>query len=97
MNNLEDKLKAAILAAEITEEKRHAPAALKWLAPALACAALAAVLLVPRTPRDTFDSPELAYAELERTFAYISQKIDKGTGIATSGEARFETIKTIFE
>lgn len=97
MNNLEDKLKATILAAEITEEKRHAPAALKWLAPALACAALAAVLVIPRNPKDTFDNPELAYAELERTFALISQKIDMVSEIASKSEAPFETIKNIFE
>ena len=100
MNELEDKLKAAILAAEMTgtaETKRKAPATGRWAVPAFALAALAAVLVISRSPRDTFDSPELAYAELERTFAYISQKIDAGAEIAASGEARLETIKNIFE
>ena len=100
MNELEDKLKATILAAEMTgtaEIKRKAPAVGRWAVPAFALAAAAAVLLISRSPKDTFDSPELAYAELERTFAYISQKIDTGAGIAASGEARLETIKKIFE
>lgn len=100
MNELEDKLKATILAAEMTgtaEIKRKAPAVGRWAVPAFALAAAAAVLLISRSPKDTFDSPELAYAELERTFAYISQKIDTGAGIAASCEARLETIKNIFE
>lgn len=101
MDNLENKLKAAILASALVEEKKASrrtfQAALKWAAPAVAAAALAAFFLIPSGPKDTYDDPAVAYAELERTFNYISQKIDKGAEIASKAEAPIETIKTIFE
>lgn len=101
MENLEDKLKATVLAAAVAEERktsqRRFQAALRWAAPAFACAALAALLIVPSRPKDTFSDPEVAYAELEKTFSYISQKIDKGAEIAGKAEAPVETIKNLFE
>jgi len=39
--------------------------------------------VAPQEPKDTFDDPMLAYAELERTLNYISSKMDKGRDIAT--------------
>lgn len=47
----------------------------------LACMALG--LFFPRTIKDTYSDPSLAYAELEKTFAYISQKVDRGMDIAS--------------
>lgn len=101
MENLEEKLKAAVLAAAVVEERKKSErkfhAAMKWAAPAFACAALAAMLIIPSRPKDTFSDPAAAYAELEKTFAYISQKIDKGAEIASVADAPIETIKNIFE
>lgn len=101
MKNLEDRLGAAVLAAAISEERRRAVktsrTALSWVAPALAAASLGALLVIPSGPKDTFSDPALAYAEVERTFEYISKKIDKGTEIAAKAEAPVETLKTIFE
>ena len=44
-----------------------------------AAAALAALIVLPRLgsrePKDTFDDPRLAYAEVEKVFALISDKM----------------------
>ena len=100
MENLEDRLEAAVLAAAIVEEGKRKRAVsrtvLRWAVPAFA-AALALLLAVPSRPKDTFNDPALAYAEVERTFAYISQKIDKGAEIAAKAEEPVSTIKNIFE
>lgn len=54
---------------------------------ALATAAsLAIVLTLPDRPKDTFSDPKLAYAQLERTFEYISSKMDRGLEIAGEAE-----------
>lgn len=101
MENLEDRLEAAVLAAAIVEEGKRKRAVsrtvLRWAVPAFAAAALALLLAVPSRPKDTFNDPALAYAEVERTFAYISQKIDKGVEIAAKAEEPVSTIKNIFE
>lgn len=45
-------------------------------AAAVLCASV--ILTTSRPIRDTFDNPELAFAELEKTFSYISSKINEG-------------------
>ena len=46
-------------------------------------AAIAAVVLLhtPSAPKDTFDDPLLAYAQVEETFHYISSKMSGGVNI----------------
>ena len=101
MENLEDRLEAAVLAAAVVEEGKRKRAvlrtALRWSVPVFAAAALALLLAVPSRPKDTFNDPALAYAEVERTFAFISQKIDKGAEIAAKAEEPIESLKNIFE
>lgn len=58
-----------------------------WAMAAAACAALVIAVSLPRQPKDTFDDPALAYAEIERTFAYISSKMDKGVTFAEEAES----------
>ena len=41
-------------------------------------------------PADTFDDPAQAYAEVERTFAYISQKMSPGLSLAAEGKTIFD-------
>ena len=59
-----------------------------WL-PAVAAAAVVAGVFFfaggARTPKDTFSDPYLACAEVERTFAFVSEKMDKG--LKTAGKA----------
>ena len=38
----------------------------------------------------TFDDPLLAYAELEKTFSYISSKVDRGLDLASAAEPALE-------
>lgn len=103
MNDLEEKLKAAVLASAVTENEGlkvregGARRALKWTAPAVAAAAAAALLLLPDSPKDTFDDPALAYAEVEKAFAYMSQKIEEGTDIAAKAEEPVEMLRTVFK
>lgn len=49
--------------------------ALTTLATAIAC--LIFFLSLPSEPEDTFNDPYQAYAQLEKTFSYISSTVDK--------------------
>ena len=60
---------------------------LRGLVPAMALAALAAVLLLPRCtpqPEDTFTDPQLAYAELTRAFALFGEALQTGSADAAA-------------
>lgn len=61
-----------------------------------AAACVAITLAVPRRPKDTFDDPRLAYAELEKTFSYISTKMGKGMEIASEARPALEKTERIF-
>ena len=74
----------------LNSEKRRSSVALRKrlvVIPAVA-AAVAAVVIglnlhrASAAPADTFDSPEEAYAQVERTFAMIGSKVSKGKSIA---------------
>lgn len=67
-----------------------------YTAVAAAAACLLIFLTVPKEPEDTFDDPLLAYAELEKTFSYISSKMDKGLEIASAAEPVFEKTSAAF-
>lgn len=101
MTNLDDKLKATVLAAALQEETTKKAGrsllTLAWSAVALALASLAIVIALPSGPKDTFEDPSLAYAEVEKTFLMISQKIDKGFDVARRVEEPMETIYNLFK
>ncbi len=75
------------------------------LAASLSAAAVLAGLVLllqrPAGPEDTFDDPALAYASLQHTFEYISEKVRFGAGMAEEalplGERPFEILKNINE
>ena len=56
------------------------------LAGIVAAAAVALLLILPRTGqsqlKDTYDDPELAYAQIEETFKLISSKMADGVALA---------------
>ena len=62
-------------------------------------AAAVAVILIGlnlsfgNTPKDTFDDPLMAYAQMEQVFGFISEKINAGMEIANIAEPVFD--KTI--
>lgn len=74
----------------LNSEKRRSLVALRRrlaVIPAVAAAVTAVVIGLnlhrsSATPTDTFDSPEEAYAQVERTFAMIGSKVSKGKSIA---------------
>ena len=90
--DLDSSIKAAILASETLAEKQPAekrlPAhAFYGFAFAAALAAIIAVGVSRQRPlQDTFDDPYLAYAEVQKTFRQISNKMN--TGLELASEAR---------
>lgn len=85
---LSERLEAAVtgLAASSGTSVRHAGRVRTFALPAagVALAAAAAVLAVGRysSPKDTFDDPVLAYAQVEKSFSMISEKMNKGIDLA---------------
>ena len=79
-DGLADRLKASLAAETLLQDdrKRHI-----WRNSVVASLALAAAIAVgvfvfrPAEPKDTFDDPLLAYAQVEETFQYISNHINK--------------------
>ncbi len=79
---LRASVKATVEAAAAAEDvQRKAPHRFAWLPYAAAFAALAVCVAVVsvaplrNAPKDTFDDPAAAYAELEKTFNYMAQKV----------------------
>lgn len=89
---LEERLSAAIAAHEATrvEPKIKDRRLIRWLPySAAAAAAVAAVVIglnMANRPKDTFDDPYLAYAQVEAAFRTISDKMSIGVDYAV--EAR---------
>lgn len=102
---LADRLKERMLAEEQTAAARQPAAvsrrpATQFSVAALAiAAAIAAILLVrrPSDPVDSFDDPMLAYAQVEETFQYISQKVSKGVKVVRNAEATASRPESIIE
>ena len=81
--NLGRRIEDALTAAQAVKSTRKSPSWKFAIAPAAAAVAAALIGGVnyqnsSRMPADTFEDPAAAYAELERTFGYISSKINTG-------------------
>ena len=90
-SGLEDRIRNGLAAETLVNEERRSREKFRKVYWSLGAAAFAAVFatviaLIPSRPKDTFDDPALAYAEVERTFAYISSKMDRGMEIASTAE-----------
>ena len=48
-------------------------------------------------PKDTFDDPYMAYAELEKAFATMSGGMQKGLAMAEKSEATLDKVAEMFE
>lgn len=85
-DGLERRLRQTLAARELAESARPHPAL--RLAPfAVAAVAAAAIVLLPqRGPKDSFDDPLLAYAEVEKAFQTISNKMSVGMEIVRDAE-----------
>ena len=100
-DGLERRL-AETLAAKALSESAPAPrprilAQAAWAV----AAALAFLLIIPvlhsREPKDTFDDPYLAYAEVEKVFRNISDKMSLGVDLAKEVQPTVEKPLVILE
>lgn len=105
-SGLQDKVEKTLLAEALLKGEHFKQKQLKgwpqgavgrrWIARiGLSAVALAAGIALIFTlgrpvPKDTFDDPRLAYAEVEKTFSRISQKMDVGVKIAREAEEKAE-------
>lgn len=48
-------------------------------------------------PKDTFDDPYMAYAELEKAFAKMSGGMQKALAMAEESEAALDKVASVFE
>ena len=73
----------------------------RWIGAAAAVTLLAGTALGianwQNRPKDTFDDPYLAYAELEKAFATMSEGIQKGFAMADKSENIIDKTITVFE
>lgn len=77
-------------------------AKLRTAAYSLAGAAMAAVLMLlvlgrPGTPADSFDDPLLAYAEVQKSFSLISEKMNKTTELVLEASSEMNKPKEIID
>lgn len=90
---LKGRVLDALVAGEVADTARRKRQFARAAAPVVSfalAASLAVFLLMPRVPEDTFKDPLEAYAEVEKTLAYISSKVDTGRDIAEEAEPLIE-------
>jgi len=95
-DGLQERLRQTLAAREIAEAARPRPA--RWIpyaSLAVAAAAAAVIALPQRGPKDTFDDPRLAYAEVEKVFRTISDKMNDGVTLVREAEASAEIPQNI--
>ncbi len=70
----------------------------RFISAAAALALIAGIgfSLVENEPEDTFDDPQLAYAELEKAFARISDGIGRGVAMAEDSQRIIERTTEVF-
>lgn len=97
--SLNGRLQDAMAASSLKKEKNSGRRVLYGACGALAVAAasVAVVVSLPTQPKDTFTDPLLAYAELEKTFSYISSKVDMGLDIVEDAEPAMEMTSNIID
>ena len=73
----------------------------RWIGAAAAVTLLAGTALGianwQNRPKDTFDDPYLAYAELEKAFATMSDSLQKGLAMAEKSEDIIDRTINVFE
>lgn len=97
--SLNGRLQDAMAASSLKKEKNSGRRVFYTACGALAVAAasVAVVVSLPTQPKDTFTDPLLAYAELEKTFSYISSKVDMGLDIVEDAEPAMEMTSNIID
>lgn len=100
-----ERMKDGVVILErLMEDKPHKAGRVRTLR--IASIAAAAVLLAgigfgtagwQKEPKDTFDDPYLAYAELEKAFAKVSDGMQRGLAMVEESEAAMDKVTSIFE
>ena len=90
---LSGKVQEALARADANARTRR----LRWILPSTGIAAAAAILLAVGLtrnpePKDTFDDPYLAYAEVEKVFAKISGTVAYGAEKGSQSEQTLDKI-----
>lgn len=90
---LSGKVQEALARADANARTRR----LRWILPSTGIAAAAAILLAVGLtrnpePKDTFDDPYLAYAEVERVFSKISGTVAYGAEKVSQSEQTLDKI-----
>ena len=100
--NLGRRIEDTLTAAQAVKST-HRKASWRFAVAPAAVAIAAAVMVgvnyqqANRMPADTFDDPAAAYAELERTFGYISSKINTGREITDAALSQAGKASSIME
>ncbi len=95
-DGLQERLRQTLAARELADAARPRPT--RWIpyaSLAVAAAAAAIIALPQRGPKDTFDDPRLAYAEVEKVFRTISDKMNEGVALVREAEASAEIPQNI--
>ena len=95
-DGLQERLRQTLAARELADAARPRPT--RWIPYAflaVAAAAAAVIALPQRGPKDTFDDPRLAYAEVEKVFRTISDKMNDGVALVREAEAAAEIPQNI--
>lgn len=95
-DGLQERLRQTLAARELADAARPRPT--RWIpyaSLAVAAAAAAVIALPQRGPKDTFDDPRLAYAEVEKVFRTISDKMNDGVALVREAEAAAEIPQNI--
>ncbi len=71
----------------------------RFISAAAAAAIVAGVgfSLIENDPKDTFDDPQQAYAELEKAFGKISDGLARGVAMAEDSQRIIDKISEVFE
>ena len=97
-----ERIRASVDAQSIIDEITEAPHRMVRIVGAAASVAVVAgiglgIAKWQNEPKDTFDDPYMAYAELEKAFAIMSGGVQKGLAMAEESEEALDKVTSVFE
>lgn len=97
-----ERIRASVDAQSIIDEITEDPHRMVRIVGAAASAAVLAGIGLgmarwQNEPKDTFDDPYMAYAELEKAFATMSGGVQKALAMAEESEEALDKVTSVFE